>query len=58
MANAPSSAPGAFDERRLTLGVDYWLTSFPVLKAAYELDERTNGEPNQNGFLLQIATGL
>jgi len=58
MANAPSSAPGAFDERRLTLGVDYWLTSFTVLKAAYELDERTNGEPNQNGFLLQIATGL
>jgi hypothetical protein len=58
MADAPSNAPGGFNERRLTLGVDYWLTSFTALKAAYELDQRSNGEPNQNGFLLQIATGL
>jgi hypothetical protein len=58
MANAPSSAPGAYDERRLTFGLDYWLTSYTVLKAAYEIDRRTNGEPNQNGILLQIATGL
>lgn len=58
MINAPAGAPGAYDERRLTFGLDYWLTSFTVLKAAYEIDNRTNGVPNQNGFLLQLATGL
>jgi hypothetical protein len=58
MANAPSNAPGGFDERRLTLGLDYWLTSFSVLKLAYELDNKTNNEPSQSGFILQVATGL
>lgn len=58
MANAPANAPGGFDERRLTLGLDYWLTSYTVLKLAYELDRRTNNEPNQSGVILQLATGL
>ena len=57
-ANMPNNQPGAFDEKRLTFGLDYWLTSSAVLKAAYELDSRNHGEPNQNAFLLQFAVGL
>ncbi|MEO7932024.1 MAG: hypothetical protein ABIT76_02590 [Chthoniobacterales bacterium] len=56
--NAPSDAPGAFDEKRLTVGLNYYLLSATVVKAAYELDERNNGEPNQNGFLLQFSSGF
>jgi hypothetical protein len=54
----PTGAPGAFDERRLTFGIDYWISAATVLKAAYEIDHRDNGEPSQNGFLVQFATGL
>ena len=56
--DAPNGLPGSFDEDRLTFGLDYWITSSVVLKTAYELDRRNNGEPNSNAFLLQIAAGL
>lgn len=56
--NAPHVAPGAFDERRLTFGVDYWLAPATVIKAAYEIDHRNNGELNGDAFLLQLSTGF
>jgi len=58
MSKAPNDAPGGFDEKRLTLGVDYWVSSATVLKAAYEIDNRNNGEPNADAFLLQLSTGF
>jgi hypothetical protein len=56
--NVPSSAPGGFDERRLTFGVDYWLASATVIKAAFEVDHRNHGEPDADAILLQISTGF
>jgi hypothetical protein len=55
--NQPNNAPGSFDEKRFTFGVDYWLTSYTALKAAYEIDDR-DGDRNHNSFLIGIATGL
>jgi len=57
-ANMPNNEPGGFDEKRLTFGIDYWVTSSAVLKAAYEIDRRNHNEPNQNAVLLQFAVGL
>ncbi len=57
-SQAPHDAPGAFDERRLTFGLDYWVTGSTVVKAAYEIDHRDNGQPNGNAFLIGVATGL
>lgn len=53
----PLNAPGGDHEKRITFGVDYWLTPSVVLKAAYEIDDKTLGE-NQNAFLLQVGVGL
>ena len=51
------SSPGGERETRWTLGVDYWVTSYCVIKAAYEFDQRTVS-PNQNAFILQLGYGL
>ena len=53
----PLSAPGGDHERRVTLGIDYWITPAVVLKSAYEIDDKKLGQ-NQNAFLLQIGVGL
>jgi hypothetical protein len=57
-SKAPDEAPGAFDERRLTLGLDYWLSGSSVLKTAYEFDHRNHGEPNGDAFLFGFATSF
>jgi hypothetical protein len=54
----PDSAPGAFNEKRLTLGLDYWITGSTVFKAAWEFDHRDHGEPNGDAFLFGFATAL
>ena len=54
---SPDSAPGGDREQRLTLGVDYWITPAIVLKSAYEIDDKKNGE-DQNALLFQIGIGL
>lgn len=56
--NTPSGAPGSFDERRLTFGVDYWVSANAVAKLAFELDDRTRGADNASAILLQFAVGL
>ena len=53
----PINAPGGEHESRLTLGVDYWLTSYCVIKAAYEIDKKKVG-PDQNAFIFQLGYGL
>jgi hypothetical protein len=53
----PLYAPGGEHESRLTLGVDYWLTSYCVLKTAYEIDKKKAG-PDQNAFIFQVGYGL
>ena len=58
IANAPNAAPGGYDERRLTFGIDYWIANATVLKTAYEIDHRNNGEPNGDAILLQLSTGF
>lgn len=54
---AASGDPNTLDERRLTFGIDYWLTSSTVLKAAYELDHQ-EGAANSNAFLFGVATSF
>jgi NTP pyrophosphatase (non-canonical NTP hydrolase) len=53
----PLDVPGGEHESRLTLGVDYWVTSYIVVKTAYEIDNKKVG-PDQNAFILQIGVGL
>ncbi|MGD0540446.1 MAG: hypothetical protein ABSB33_02900 [Tepidisphaeraceae bacterium] len=55
--DTPLSAPGGEHESRWTLGIDYWVTSYCVVKTAYEIDQKKVGE-NQNAFILQVGIGL
>jgi len=54
---SPLNLPGGERESRWTLGLDYWLTSYCVLKADYEIDQKKVGI-NQNAFIFQIGYGL
>jgi hypothetical protein len=61
--NNPSGAPAAtaYDEQRWTFGLNYWLGSSTVIKAAYQFGERKTpgaGSENVNAFLLQAAMGF
>jgi hypothetical protein len=53
----PLNAPGGDHEKRITLGVDYWVAPNAVLKFAYEFDDR-KVEPSQDAFLVQFGIGL
>lgn len=55
--NNPGGAPGAVDEERWTLGIDYWLGPSTALKLAYEWDN-LHGEPNNNAVLVQAVMGF
>ena len=50
--------PVGFDEERWSFGLDYWITSSSVIKAAYEVDNKNNGARDQNAFMLQVAVGF
>ena len=50
--------PVGFDEQRWSFGLDYWLTSSTVIKAAYELDNKNGGARDQNAFMLQAVVGF
>ena len=61
MFNRPSGAPESVDERRWTLGLNYWLSPTTILKAAYQFGEqREAGESKEHvdGFLFQAAMGF
>jgi hypothetical protein len=53
----PINSPGGEHETRWTFGIDYWLTSYCVVKSAYEIDQKKVG-PDQNSFIFQIGYGL
>jgi len=53
----PSGAPESFDEQRFTFGLNYWFNASTVLKAAYEIDDKSEGR-DANAFLTQIAIGF
>jgi len=58
-SESPRLDPNGGDEKRLTFGLDYWLTGSTALKAAYEIThDSQNGEPDHDTFLFGIATGL
>ena len=50
--------PVGFDEERWSFGLDYWVTSSAVIKAAYEVDNKNGGARDQNAFMLQVAVGF
>jgi hypothetical protein len=57
----PPEAPDAVVETRWTLGLDYWVTSALVVKAAYEWDRKTDptgSARGANAFLAQVALGF
>jgi hypothetical protein len=59
--DTPWGAPGAFDEERWSIGLNYWLGQSTVIKAAYEFGDRRsldNGHENVNSILLQAAMGF
>ena len=57
MIDQPSGVPELSDERRVTVGLNYWLGSSTVIKAAYQFDNRDEGG-DRNGFFLQAAVGF
>ena len=54
---SPLNSPGGEHESRVTLGIDYWLSSYCVIKTAYELDHKRVGQ-DQNAFIFQVGYGL
>jgi cell division protein FtsB len=50
--------PVGFDEERVTLGLNYWLTPSAVVKAAYEFDNKNGGARDQDAFMMQMAVGF
>lgn len=59
----PSGAPAetAFDEKRWTVGLNYWLGASTAIKAAYQFGDRTtpgHGKESPSAFLLQTAMGF
>ena len=55
---AQRKTPVGFDEKRWTIGLDYWLTPSTVVKLAYEVDSKRGNGENQNAIMLQVATGF
>ena len=55
--SSPLTAPGGDHERRLTLGVDYWITPAAVFKVAYEFDNKKAGG-GADAFFIQLGLGL
>lgn len=59
----PAGAPEetAFDEKRWTIGLNYWLGSSAAIKVAYQFGDRTTpgrSKESPSAFLLQTAMGF
>ena len=54
---SPLSVPGGEDERRWTVGLDYWILPNAVVKVAYEFDRKAVADSN-DVFMLQLAAGF
>ena len=55
--NQAPGGPGALDEERWTLGLDYWVGPSTALKIAYEWGN-PHGQPNTNAVLVQAVMGF
>lgn len=55
--NRTPNAPGALDEDRYTIGLDYWVGPSSALKLAYEWTD-LHGQPNANAVLVQAVMGF
>ena len=53
----PATNPNRNNDRRNTVGLNYWVSPSTVLKAAYEFDDNSGG-PNANAFMFQAAVGF
>ncbi len=59
MLDQPVGAPIGFSEKRLTVGLNYWMGPSAVCKVAYrfaDVDDPTVRD--DNAFLLQVAFGF
>jgi hypothetical protein len=57
----PPQAPDPVDDRRWTVGLDYWISPSSVVKLAYEWDKRDDPVgvvTNANGVVIQFAMGF
>ncbi len=57
----PDGAPSNLDQRRVTLGLNYWVGPAAVVKAAYQFgDQKAPGVPRNNiaAWLLEAAFGF
>ncbi|MBY0307264.1 MAG: hypothetical protein K2Q09_00840 [Phycisphaerales bacterium] len=57
----PRASPTPADERRATVGLNYWINPRTVLKAAYEFDhvrDPSDTLRSNNAFLFQFAMGF
>jgi hypothetical protein len=55
--NQAPKGPGALDEDRYTLGIDYWVGPSTALKLAYEWTD-LHGQPNANAVVVQAVMGF
>jgi hypothetical protein len=55
--NVSKSAPNGGAEQRYAFGVNYWLNASTVLKIAYEIDDKQQGD-NEDAFFIQGAMGF
>ncbi len=54
----PSGSPEPFDEDRVAFGVNYWLGPASVVKLAYQIDNKDDGEEDRNALFLQLVFGF
>ncbi len=55
--NHAPGGPGALDEDRWTIGLDYWVGPSTAVKLAYEWTD-LHGQPNANAVLVQAVMGF
>jgi predicted metal-binding transcription factor (methanogenesis marker protein 9) len=53
----PLNTIGGDHESRYSVGVDYWITPYCVVKTVYEIDQKKVGQ-DQNAFIVQLGIGL
>jgi hypothetical protein len=55
--DAPSSAPGAGDQRRWTAALLYWITPTTAVRGGYVWDRRERGQ-DADGWFMQLSVGF
>jgi hypothetical protein len=55
--NVSKSAPNGGYEQRYTFGIDYWINPSTVVKIAYEVDDRQQGQ-SSDAFFIQAVMGF